>query len=274
VLLNNYEFFETKIENNIAYIYLNKPEKRNAMDWTFWRDLPLLIHDIEKVKDVRVMIIAAHGKSFSTGLDLQQFFTEFTDIFTGSVGEERDRLYHLILDMQKGINAIYDSPIPSIACIQKHCIGGALDLISACDLRYSTKDASISLREVKVGIVADMGSLQRLPSLIGEAKTRELALTGKDVSGEEAKSMGLINEIFDNYEDMIQHAKSIATEIASNPGFVVRGVKQVLRADVSKRLEANLNLVAIWNAAFMDSKDFREAISSFKNKKKPIFNQG
>jgi enoyl-CoA hydratase len=268
-----YEFFETKIEDHIATIFLNKPEKRNAMDWSFWRDLPLLVHEIEKRKDVRVMIIAAHGKSFSTGLDLQQFFTEFTDIFSGSVGEERERLYHLILDMQKGINAIYDSTIPSIACIQKHCIGGGLDLISACDLRYSTKDASISLREVKVGIVADMGSLQRLPALIGEAKTRELALTGKDISGDEAKEMGLVNQTFDTQEEMMQYAKTVALEVASNPRFVVKGVKQVLRADVSKRLEANLNLVALWNSAFMDSIDFREAISSFKNKKKPNFNR-
>ncbi len=270
--MKSYPFFEIEIQKNIGIIYLNRPDKRNAMDWSFWRDLPFVIEEIDKDPSIHVFVIAARGKSFSTGLDLDNFFGEFQHIVQGEMGEGREKLYELILLMQKGINAVYESKKPSIALIQKHCIGGGLDLISACDIRYATEDASFSLREAKVGIVADMGSLQRLPAIIGSANTRELALTGKDINALEALRMGLVTKVLKSDSELLEEGLKVAQEISENPTIVIRGVKQVLNFCHGKSLEDGLNYVAVWNAGMLDSLALRTAVEGFKERKRPLFN--
>jgi enoyl-CoA hydratase len=271
---NDFPFFDIVVEEPIAILYLNKPEKRNAMEWSFWKDLPDVIKEINANPKIRAFVIAGRGKSFSTGLDLDEFFTRFKDIFQGQVADEREKLYNLILTMQQGMNEIQNSPKPSIAAIQKHCIGGGLDLIAACDIRYCTKDASISLREAKVAIVADMGSLGRLPAIIGEGNTRELALTGKDINGEEAYRMGLVTKVLDTEEELIDEAKKTALEIASNPAIVIRGVKNVMNYSMDKSIADGLQYVAAYNAGLLDSRDLREAFTSFQNRRRPEYNKG
>ncbi|WP_000848055.1 crotonase/enoyl-CoA hydratase family protein [Leptospira interrogans] len=271
----HFEFFEIvpKPEDKTAILYLNRPEKRNAMNWPFWRDLPDTIEEINSNPDIHSFVIAARGKSFSTGLDLDSFIQQFGSIIQAPLGSDRRKFFDLILKMQKGINAVYDSPKPSIAAVQKHCIGGGLDLISACDIRYATVDASISLREAKVAIVADMGSINRLPSIIGQGHTRELALTGKDIDGPEAERIGLVTKIFSTEEEMMNAALATAKEIAENPKIVVSGIKDVMRYSEGKPLDAGLNYVALWNSSFLDSADFRGAMQSFRERKRPVYNQ-
>ncbi len=270
-----FEFFEIveRPEDKTAILYLNRPEKRNAMNWPFWRDLPDAIEEINSNPQIHAFVIAARGKSFSTGLDLESFFEQFGASIQAPLGDDRRKFFDLILKMQKGINAVYNSPKPSIAAVQKHCIGGGLDLISACDIRYATVDASISLREAKVAIVADMGSINRLPSIIGQGHTRELALTGKDIDGPEAERIGLVTKVFQTEEEMMNVALATAKEIAENPKLVVSGVKDVMRYSEGKTLEAGLNYVALWNSSFLDSADFRGALQSFKERKRPLYNQ-
>ncbi|RHX88487.1 crotonase/enoyl-CoA hydratase family protein [Leptospira stimsonii] len=270
-----FEFFEIveRPEDKTAILYLNRPEKRNAMNWPFWRDLPDAIEEINSNPQIHAFVIAARGKSFSTGLDLESFFEQFGASIQAPLGDDRRKFFDLILRMQKGINAVYNSPKPSIAAVQKHCIGGGLDLISACDIRYATVDASISLREAKVAIVADMGSINRLPSIIGQGHTRELALTGKDIDGPEAERIGLVTKVFETEEEMMSVALATAKEIAENPKLVVSGVKDVMRYSEGKPLEAGLNYVALWNSSFLDSADFRGALQSFKERKRPLYNQ-
>lgn len=270
--MNDYPFFELEKIKNVAVLYLNRPEKRNAMNWPFWRDLPFVIKQINEDPQIHCFVIAGKGKSFSTGLDLEEFFHEFQHVVQGELGEGREKLYELILTMQKGINAVYDSKKPSIALIQKHCIGGGLDLISACDIRYATEDAVFSLREAKVGIVADMGSLQRLPHLIGGAHTRELALTGKDISGQEAYQMGLVTKLTKDFDSLLAEGLKTAHEIADNPTIVIRGVKQVLNHGIGKTIEEGLDYVAVWNSSQLDTKEFRSAIQGFMERKRPLFN--
>lgn len=270
----SFEFFEIVPRNDgTAIVYLNRPDKRNAMDWSFWRDLPDVIEEIDSASEIRAFVIAARGKSFSTGLDLDSFFQQFGSIVQGSYGDDRKKFYNLILQMQKGINAVYDSSKPSIAAVHKHCIGGGLDLISACDIRYATLDASISLREAKVAIVADMGSINRLPGIIGQGHTRELAFTGKDIDGSEAYRIGLVSKLFDTQEKLMEGALATATEIAANPKIVVQGAKEVMNYAEGKPLDAGLNYVALWNSSFLDSRDFREASLSFKERKRPEYNK-
>lgn len=270
----SFEFFEiVPREDGVAILFLNRPEKRNAMNWSFWRDLPDAVEEINANPKIRSFVVAAKGKSFSTGLDLESFFQEFGSVVQGTLGDDRKKLYELILRMQKGINAVYDSPKPSIAAVQKHCIGGGLDLISACDIRYATYDASISLRESKVAIVADMGSINRLPSIIGQGHTRELAYTGKDIDGEEAYRIGLVSKLFKTQEELLEAATATASEIAANPGFVVRGIKEVMNFAEGKPLGAGLNYVAVWNSSFLDSKDFRGLLNAIQERKRPEYNQ-
>lgn len=269
----NYPFFEVVVEEPIATVYLNKPDKRNAMEFSFWRDLTPLVQELNEDPKVRAIVIAGKGKSFSTGLDLDEFFTMFKDILHGQIADEREKLFELILTMQEGMNRLQNSPKPSVAAIHKHCIGGALDLIAACDIRYATKDASISLREAKVGIVADMGSLNRLPAIIGEGHTRELALTGKDITGEEALAMGLVTKVFDTQEEVLKEAQAVALEIANNPAIVIRGVKNVMNYCMDKSIADGLQYVASYNAGMLDSRDLREAYAGFQKRKKPVYNQ-
>ncbi len=268
-----FEFFEIEVDGNIAVVYLNKPEKRNAMDWSFWRDLPLVVDEINNNPEIRAFVFAARGKSFSTGLDVVNFTAMNEGFLQENLADDRKKFYDLISKMQSGINAVYNSNKPSIAVVHKHCIGGALDLISACDLRYCTEDASFSLREVKVAIVADMGSINRLPGIIGQGYTRELALTGKDIDAKTALRMNLVNEVFSDFEKCLNHAKEIAKDIATSSTLVVEGVKEVMRYSEGKPMEAGLNYVCVWNSSFLASKDFGIAIDSFKNKTKPIYNK-
>jgi enoyl-CoA hydratase len=268
-----FDFFEIEQTGNIATIYLNKPEKRNAMDFSFWKELPEVVSKIDNEKSIRAFVIAGRGKSFSTGLDVTNFSDQFAPYLKENLAETRKEFYKLILLMQSGINAIYNSNKPSVASIQKHCIGGGLDLISACDIRYCTEDAIFSLREAKVAIVADMGSINRLPAIIGQGNTRELALTGKDINSEEAFRMQLVTKVFPDAETCLKEAQKTAMEIAENPGFVIEGVKEVMRYSEGKPLEAGLNYVCVWNSSFLASHEFLEALQSFKTKKRPIYNQ-
>ena len=158
-----------------------------------------------------------------------------------------------------------------IAAVHGACIGGGIDLITACDIRLSTADAKFSVRETKIAIVADVGTLQRLPRIIGRGLTAELALTGKDITGEEARRMGLVNHTYESADALHAAAMEMAREIAENSPLVTQGVKQVLRYGEYKSVDDALEYVAVWNSAFLTSNDFTEAINAFMQKRKPIF---
>ncbi|MCE9499556.1 MAG: enoyl-CoA hydratase/isomerase family protein [Leptospira sp.] len=271
--MKEYSFFEVQkfTDKRIAILFLNHPDKRNAMDWSFWRDLPLVVEEIEQDKGIRSVVIMGKGKSFSTGLDIGDFFEKHNEVVTGAIGDIREDFYRLLLQMQEGFKRIYESEKVYIAAVHKHCIGGGLDLISACDIRLGTKDASVSLRETKVAIVADMGSLNRLPSIIGQGNTRNMAFTGKDFSGEECLRMCLFSEIFETKEELDKAAIRLAEDIAANPGMAVRGTKQILNYMDNHSIDEGMKYVAAWNAAFLDNKDFRELVSAFREKRQPNF---
>ena len=270
--MKKYKFFDILHEGSVAIIYLNKPETRNAMNLDFWFELPEVIHEINETDEIRAFVVAGRGKSFSVGLDVTGFTSSYEAYLKPNIADDRKKFYHLIQKMQSGINAVYQSNKPSVAVIQKHCIGGGLDLIAACDIRYAAVDASFSLREAKVAIVADMGSINRLPSIIGQGNTRELALTGKDIDSTEALRIGLVNKVFQDYETTFQEAMKTAQEIAENPSIVIEGVKEVMRYSEGKPLDAGLNYVCVWNSSFLASKDFEKAVEGFKSKKKPTYN--
>ena len=211
--------------------------------------------------------MAAH---FSYGLDLGAMVGELP-VAGEQLAAERTRFLDTILRMQGAVTSVAACRKPVIAAISGWCIGGGLDLIAACDIRLCSAEARFSLRETKMAIVADIGSLQRLPHIIGEGNTRELALTGKDIDAERAQRMGLVNEVYESPEALLAGARAMAGEIAANAPLVVQGTKRVLNERIARDVEDGLRFVAVWNAAFLQSLDLQEAIAAFFERRPPRF---
>ena len=268
--MDEYPFFHVeKIpETMTAVLSFNRPEKLNAMNWSFWQDLPKVIDELETDPEVRVVVIAGRGKSFSVGIDVFEFFMNNQNSLTGATADAREELYTLILSMQEGFNRMTAGNNIYIAAIQRHCIGAGLDISAACDLRLAARDAVFSLRETKIAIVADMGSLNRLPRIIGQGNARMMAFTGRDFSAEEALRMGLVNEIYDDREALMAGALALAAEIADNAAPAVRGSKRILAYMEDHSVDDGLKYVAAWNSAFLNTREIQEALRKAMEKRK------
>jgi len=268
--MNNYPFFEVEkiSDKNIAILYLNRADKLNAMNWPFWRDLDFVVADLEKDPEIRVVIVAGKGKSFSVGIDVFDFFTAFSEIIQGATPDKREEFHKLILQMQEGFSRMANGENIYIGAAHRHCIGAGLDLMSACDLRLATKDVIVSLRETKIAIVADMGSLNRLPQIIGQGNTRMMAYTGRDFNADECLRMGLINEIYENQESLMEGALKLAEEIADNSSAAVKGTKKILNYMEDHSVDDGLKYVAAWNSAFFNTKDIQDAFVRSMEKQK------
>ena len=272
-LMGQFNFFEIEkqSENRTAIIYLNGPDPRNSMVWDFWKELPELVEYLEQDSNIKAAVFLSKKKSFSMGLELNEFGEKFGDLIEGATGDQRMQFLKLIQDMQSGFIRIMNSPIVFLAGVHKHWVGGALDLICACDLRLASGDATVSLRETKVAIVADMCSLNRLPGIVGQGNARLMAFTGGDFSAEKCHQMGLFSEVYSGMEELHQNAQKLAAEIAANPGIVLKGVKDQLNYMQNHSPEEGLKYVAVWNSAFLDSEDFRELQAAFKERRRPNY---
>ncbi|MDB4955743.1 MAG: Enoyl-CoA hydratase [Myxococcales bacterium] len=243
-----------------------------AMAPAFFTELGEVFGALAKRAELRAVILRADTKTFSYGLDLPAAFAAWGPSLSGSgLAAGRTALWQLIRELQATITAVADCPVPVIAAIHHWCIGGGLDLVTACDLRICTADARFSVREIKVGMVADIGSLQRLPLVIGDAATRELALTGRDIDATRALSLGLVSQVLPDRAALDEAARTLATEIAENPPLVVRGVKRVLDQATRGVVADGLERVATWNAAFLPSEDLGEAAAAFASRRPPVF---
>lgn len=264
--------FTVEKKDNVAQVTLIGPSKGNAQGPDFWRELPEIFADLDADPEVRAVVLAGSGKHFSFGLDLPAMSGEFGAVLADKAqAGPRTTFHEMIKRMQKSINAVADCRKPVIAAVQGWCIGGAVDLITAADIRYAAADAKFSIREVKVAIVADMGSFARLPAIIGDGHLRELALTGKDVDAAYAEKIGLVNGVYDDVDAVLAAAHATAAEIAANPPLVVHGIKDVLDHSRSGAVDDSLRYVAAWNAAFLPSQDLTEAITAVFQKRPPEF---
>ncbi len=268
----DYKSLRLEQSEGVTEVVLVGPGKGNAMGPDFWREMPLLFDAIDRDEAVRVVVIRGEGDHFSYGLDLTGMIGELGSQISGhNLAAERARFLDLVGSMQQACDRVARCRKPVIAAIHGWCIGAGLDLASACDIRLCSAEAKFSLREVKVAIVADIGSLQRLPRIIGEGRTRELALTGRDIDSSAALRMGLVNDSFETSELMLAATRSMAREIAANPPLVVQGIKQVMNYCQDKSVEDGLRYVAVWNAAFFQSHDLSEALTAFKERRAPRF---
>ena len=248
----------------VAQVTLIGPGKNNAMGPQFWAEMPEVMAELDADPAVRAIVVAGAGRNFSYGLDLATMIPELAPVLDvqGVDAGRNLQVFELLHRMRLAIDAVFRCRTPTVAAVQGRCLGGGVDLISACDIRHCSADAVFSVREIKVGIVADMGSLGRLPHIIGSGLTRELALTGRDVDAETALRYGLVSAVAADADAVLDSAHATAAEIADNPPLVVRGVKEVMDRGVAGAVEESNQYVAAWNAGFLASRDLTEAITA------------
>jgi enoyl-CoA hydratase len=259
--------FRIKKDGHIAWLTFNRPEKLNSMDFAFFEGIAAHFDNFDKDPEIRAVIINAEGKGFTAGLDL----VDAGALLGNGSAVSRDITYRKIIELQESMNIIERCRKPVIAAVHGHCIGGGIDLLCVCDIRIASKDAVFSIRETRIAITADLGTLQRLPYIIGDGWFRELALTGRDFSADEALRTGFITRICENKEELEKEALKIATSIAENPPLAVQGVKEVILFSRDNGVYPGLKFVAQKNSALLPSEDLIEAVGAFMEKRKPVF---
>lgn len=262
---------------HVAVVWLDRPEARNAFGPDMWVDFPAVMADLAADDGIRALVVAARGPAFTVGLDLAAFGPGIASGFApgeadrGSPAANRMGLYRLIRQWQEAITSAETCGKPVIVAVHGWCIGAGVDLMTACDIRIAAADAVFSVRETKLAIVADVGTLQRLPRIIGPGKVAELAFTGRDVTADEALAMGLVDQLHPDADAAHKAAFDLAAEIAANSPLVVQGIKAVLQAGRDRTVADALDYVALWNTAFLQSNDLNEAVAAFLEKRPPDF---
>jgi len=267
-----YTFYRLIKEGNIAWVYLNRPEKKNAMGPAAWKEIIPLFQEIQDDDDILAVIIAGEGKDFCAGIDLIGMGGEVPSLKNWDFSASGTmKLYRAIFPLQDTMSCIEKCSKPVICAIHGFCIGAGLDMASACDIRLASKDARISLREAAVAFVCDVGSLQRVPHIIGQGLTRELAYTAKYIDAERAREIHLVNAVFDDKDALLAGAKSMALEIASNAPLAVQSSKDVLNYCRGKSIADGLEYVAARSAKILPSDDLAETMKAFLEKRPPKF---
>ncbi len=266
-----YHYFNVEINEKIARVAFNRPEKSNALHMEAWIEMQTVFEALSKTDEVRVIILAGEGKHFCAGIDLELLMSagQIKDITCA--GRRSEKIKELIETLQKTITAIEKCAKPVLAAIHNGCIGGGVDIVSACDMRYCSEDAYLTIKEIDLGMVADLGTLQRLPKIISPAMVAEMAYTGRKVFGPEAQRIGLVNQCYATSEAMLEGVIKIATTIAHKSPLSIRGIKDVLRYTRDHSVDDALNYMANWNAAMLLSEDLTEAFSATLEKRQPKF---
>jgi len=263
----SYQFLEIAIEDHVATVTLARTESMNALSLAFTAEIAQAFRELGANDEVRVIVLASKAKAFCAGLDLKEFAA------IGLKGTAKSSL-----EFPEKLRALFEScdgieacPKPVIAAVNGMCIGGGLDIVSACDIRLCTQDATFSLREAAIGLVADMGVLQRLPHVIGQGFTREMAYTARFYKATEAETMGLVNAVYPDQPAMMDGAKNLARQIAANAPLAVQATKEVLNVSRHIPVEDGMSLAKHKNMVLMLSQDLKEAFMSFMEKRKPDF---
>ncbi len=268
--MTNYQCFRVEKSEAVATVYLANPQKRNAMGPVFWDELPQVFAALDADHDVRTIVLAADGPVWTAGLDLVGVMPRLQAAQGGRIAQQQ-HLLRFIETLQDAISSVERVRQPVIAAVHGKCIGGGVDLITACDLRLCTADAVFSVREVRMAIVADVGTLQRLPRIVGEGHARELCYTGDDIPADHALRIGLVRSVHADRDALLAAAQSLAARIAKNSPLAVQGTKRAMVQAHAESVRSGLAHVALHNTAFLISDDLAEAMSAFLEKREPSF---
>jgi enoyl-CoA hydratase len=256
-------------QDHIAHLVLNRPEAMNTMQPQFWRELDDVLVQLHREGQARVLVISSTGKHFSAGMALETFGGEIA--MDDRTPEGRAAIFDLLTDMQATFTRLETLRIPVIAAIQGGCIGGALDMVTACCIRYATADAFFCIQEINIGMVADVGTLQRLPKLVPLGVIKELAYTGRRLPAQKALGYGLVNEVFETQDAMVAAALQCAREIAAKPPAAVWGTKQVIHYARDHSVDDSLKQMGWIQGAIWSNAHVREAVTAMKEKRAAEF---
>ena len=274
--MSKYSCFDIKTKDHICNLVLNRPNELNTMTRDFWVELGDALEKINRDSDVRVLILSSTGKHFCAGMDLGAFSNGVDDIPDDKkpdharVGEV---LYRTAKELQGYISKLEEIRVPVIAAVHGGVIGGALDLITACDMRFASDDAFFCIQEINIGMAADVGTIQRLPKIIPDSKMREMAYTGRRMLADEAKDSGLVGEVYDTQEEMLDAVHKLAAEIASKSPVAIYGLKAVMNYSRDHNVSDSLDFNALWSGAMLSQKDMTEAMTAHMEKRDASFDK-
>lgn len=264
-----YKCFELEAQGGIGLLKLSRPNEHNSMISAFWSELPQAVEELESWESTRVIVIVSAGKNFSSGMDFSIF--QSGDHLNTATAVDRDRMRRLVLKLQDSFNCFEHCRVPVIAAVQGACIGAAVDLISACDLRYATTSAYFCIQEVNLAMMADLGTLQRLPKLIPQGVARELAYTGDKLAAERAKQLGLVNEVYESDEEMLQQVMATAAKIAARSPLAVSASKQAITFARDHSVADSLRSAADVQSGIFDVLQVQECLKARSEKREPVF---
>lgn len=265
-----YNQYKVSIENHIASVAFNRPHKANSLNREAWEEMKAIFGALHKNPEVRVIVLSGEGKHFCAGIDLSMLMN-ISQFSESCEGRKREQVREAIIFLQDCITAIEKCRKPVLAAIHGSSIGGAVDIISACDMRYCTEDAYFSIQEINLGLVADIGTLQRLPKIINPGIMAELAYTGRKVFGAEAKEIGLVNRVYTDKDAMMKEVMELAKDIASKSPLCIRGTKEILLYTRDHTVDESLNYMVAWNASMLLSEDIFEAMAAYMQKRDAVF---
>jgi len=258
-------------EGFIGTITLRRPDKRNALDFALWLSLSEALRKAAQDSEVRVILLKGAGDSFCSGLDLSPTNEVIRLLSEKPSAEQKMRLFDIIKRVQSIHSELEVLRVPTIAVIHGHCLGAGLELVCSCDMRFCSSDALFGLPEPRFGIITDIGGLQRLPKIVGRGKVREMAFRGHSIGADEAKRIGLVNEVFDTREMLFVQASKIGKEIAANAPLAVQGAKEVLLHSEDVSALRSLEYNAARSAMILPSGDLQESFKSYSEKRDPEF---
>lgn len=267
----SYECFEVRIADAVADVVLNRPAAMNTMNPAFWRELPAIIRELDARGDVRAIVLSSTGKHFTAGMDLAVFASGLGIPKGLEVGRQREAVRRLVLHLQDAFTAIETARMPVIAAIQGGCIGGGVDLVCACDIRVCTEDAYFVIQETNLGMVADVGTLQRMPKLVPSGIVRELAYTGRKLGAARAEKIGFVNEVHADAAATLAAAQAMAKEIASKSPLTIAGTKDALVFARDHGVPESLHYMAAWQSGMFQDADVMEAMRARVEKREPVF---
>lgn len=263
-------FFDVSIDRGVAHLEMNRPEKANAMTPDFWEDLPRIAETLGNDPQVRVIVLSGRGNHFTGGMDLAAF-QGIMELTGAEPGRAALALRDLVLKLQGSLSSLEKVRVPVIAAIHGVCLGGGIDLITACDIRLASTDASFAIEEIHIGMAADVGTLQRMPKIMPSGVVRELAYTGRRFSAEEAKGWGVINSIHRDRDKTIEAALTLARDIAAKSPLAIAGIKKAITYARDHSVEDSLDQIATWNAGALHPEDLMTAMQAKMAKQQATF---
>jgi enoyl-CoA hydratase len=256
----SYECFEVSVDNGVAHLRMNHPERRNAMTAAFWRELPDIVRGLDAAGESRALVLSSTGPHFCAGLDISLF--QGNDSFQTNSPEGRQKFRKKLEELQSSLNSLAEAHFPVIAALQGGCIGGGVDMAAACCLRYATRDAYFVIQEINIGMMADVGTLNRMPKQLPDAVVRELGYTGDKLFAERAERLGFVNGLFETHEALVAGALEVARRIASKAPVAIAATKQMISYTRDHTVAESFDYLNALQPGIFDIEEIKRALKA------------